>query len=139
MQKLTRSTRRVQTSLAEADHYSHMPNVKMLSLGGERLTKKGFCIITCTTIWLCYRYYGVFCSFTHLRIPRSPPKFTYISSSLYYPGPLHKISLQYVHNLLRNVVHRQTVKPTIPKHNLLCQGGNYVKSKQRRKFYCTLV
>ena len=36
--KSTRSTRRAQTSLAEADHHSHMPTVKMLSFGGERLT-----------------------------------------------------------------------------------------------------
>ena len=34
----TRSTQRAQTSLAEADHYSHMPTVKILRLGGERLT-----------------------------------------------------------------------------------------------------
>ena len=33
----TRSTQRVQTSLAEADHYSHKPTVEMLSLIGERL------------------------------------------------------------------------------------------------------
>ena len=31
-----------------------------------------------------------------------------ISSSLYYPGPLHKISSQSIHNFLSNVVHRQT-------------------------------
>ena len=72
----TRSTQRAQTSLAEADHYSHMPTVKILRLGGERLThpppppplkkkkkKKKFWIITCTTIWLCYSHYGVVCSF----------------------------------------------------------------------------
>ena len=35
-----------------------------------------------------------------------------ISSSLYYPGPLHKISLQSVHNVLSNVVHRQTDRQT---------------------------
>ena len=81
-QLTTRSTQRAQTSLAEADHYSNMPTVKMLSLGGERLTppppltppkkkKKKFWIITCTTIWLCYHYYGgFFWSFTHLRILR---------------------------------------------------------------------
>ena len=48
--EVTRSTQRAQTSLAEADHYSNMPTVKMLSLGGERLPltpqknkqKKGF-------------------------------------------------------------------------------------------------
>ena len=60
-----------------------LPTVKMLSLGCERLLtplkkkkkKKRFWIITFTTIWVCYHYYGVFCSFTHLTIPRSPPKF----------------------------------------------------------------
>ena len=82
----TRSTQWAQTSLAEADHYSHMPTVKILRLGGERLThpptppppkkKKKFWIITCTTIWLCYSHYGVFCSFILLiyssqKVPRS--------------------------------------------------------------------
>ena len=33
----TRSTQWAQTSLAEEDHYSHMPTVKILRLGGERL------------------------------------------------------------------------------------------------------
>ena len=55
-----------------------------------------------------------------------------ISSSLYYPGPLHKISSQSVHNFLSNIVHRQTNKQNrqtkrYQKHNLLCQGGNYHK------------
>ena len=34
------------------------------------------------------------------------------SSSLHYPGPLHKFSLQSVHNVLSNVIHRQTNKQT---------------------------
>ena len=34
----TRSTQWAQTSLAEADHYSHMATVKILRLGGKRLT-----------------------------------------------------------------------------------------------------
>ena len=34
----TRSTQWAQTSLTEADHYSHMATVKILRLGGERLT-----------------------------------------------------------------------------------------------------
>ena len=73
----TRSTQWAQTSLAKADHYSHMATVKILRLGGERLThphnqkkkkkkKKKFWIITCTTIWLCYSHYDVFCSFISL-------------------------------------------------------------------------
>ena len=78
----TRSTQWAQTSLAEADHYSHMPTVKILRLGGERLPpskkkkkkKKKFWIITFTTIWLCYYHYGVFCSFifAHLLIAEGP-------------------------------------------------------------------
>ena len=61
-----------------------LPTAKMLSLGGERLPPppahppppKKKRIITCTTIWVCHYYYGgFFCSFTHLKIPRSPPKF----------------------------------------------------------------
>ena len=42
-----------------------LPTVKMLGLGGERLTPK-FWIITCTTIWLCHCYYVFF--FPHLLI-----------------------------------------------------------------------
>ena len=78
----TRSTQWAQTFLAEADHYSHMPTVKILRLGGERLPpskkkkkkKKKFWIITFTTIWLCYYHYGVFCSFifAHLLIAEGP-------------------------------------------------------------------
>ena len=71
----------------------------------------------CTTIWACHHYYGVFCSFTHLRIPRSLPKFNQFfivlpRTPLYYPGPLRKISSQSVHNFLSNVVHRKTNKAT---------------------------
>ena len=78
----TRSTQWAQTSLADADHYSHMPTVKILRLGGERLPpskkkkkkKKKFWIITFTTIWLCYYHYGVFCLFifAHLLIAEGP-------------------------------------------------------------------
>ena len=49
-----------------------------------------------------------FCSFTHLRIPRSPPKF-----NQFCPGPLHKISSQSVHNHLSNVVPGQTLPKTL--------------------------
>ena len=93
--------------------------VKMLSLGCERLPtplkkkkkKKRFWIITFTTIWVCYHYYGVF--FAHLLILQYPDHHqNLISSSLYYSGPVHKISSQSVHNFLSNVVHRQTNKQT---------------------------
>ena len=63
------------------------------------------------------------CAVTHLQ--------NLISSSLYYSGPVHKISSQSVHKFLSNVVHRQTDRQTdrqtylhYQKHSLLCQGGN---------------
>ena len=96
-------------------------------------------IITCTTIWLCYHYYGFF---SHLLILEYSDHYqNLISSSLYYPGPLHKISLQSVRNYLSNVVHRQTNKQTnkhYQKHNLLCQGGNNLKIilAFRRYLFC---
>ena len=51
--------------------------------------------------------------FAHLLILEYPDHHqNLISSSLYYPGPLHKISSQSVHNFLSNVVHRQTDRQT---------------------------
>ena len=90
-----------------------LPTVKILSLGGERLVcppplpppppkKKGFGYATTIMVF-----------FAHLLILEYPDHHqNLISSSLYYPGPLHKISSQSVHNCLSNVVHRQTDKQT---------------------------
>ena len=72
------------------------------------------------------------CFFAHLLILQYPDHHqNLISSSLYYSGPVHKISSQSVHNFLSNVVLRQTDRQTnrqtnqrYQKHNLLCQGGN---------------
>ena len=68
------------------------------------------------------------CLFAHLLILQYPDHHqNLISSSLYYSGPVHKISSQSVHNFLTNVVQRQTDRQTnqrYQKHNLLCQGGN---------------
>ena len=51
------------------------------------------------------------CFFAHLLILQYPDHHqNLISSSLYYSGPVHKISSQSVHNFLSNVVHRQTNK-----------------------------
>ena len=89
----------------------------MSSLGGERLTpsptphphqkkKKGYGSLPAprsgytTILWYL---------FAHLLILEHPDHHqNLISSSLYYPGPLHKISSQSVYNFLSNVVHRQT-------------------------------
>ena len=66
----TRSTQRAQTSLAEADHYSHIAHCKNVEPWLWKTThplkkkkkkkKKRFWIITCTMIWVCYHYYVVF-------------------------------------------------------------------------------
>ena len=53
------------------------------------------------------------CFFAHLLILQYPDHHqNLISSSLYYSGPVLKISSQSVDNFLSNVVHRQTNKQT---------------------------
>ena len=109
----------------------------MLSLGGERLPppkkkekkEKSFGSLPgprsgyATTIMVFF--------FAHLLILEYPDHHQNLtSSSLYYPGPLHKISSQSTHDFLSNVVHKQTDKQTnqrYQKHNLLCQGGKNVE------------
>ena len=60
----------------------------------------------------------LWCFFAHLLILEYPDHHqNLISSSLYYPGPLHKISSQSVHNFLSNVVHRQTDRQTNKQTN----------------------
>ena len=98
-----------------------LPTVKLLSLGGERLPppppptlppppppKKGL-------DHYLHHDLGMppllWCFFAHLLILEYPDHHqTLTSSSLYYPGPLHKISSQSVYNFVTNVVHRQTDK-----------------------------
>ena len=97
----------------------------MLSLGGERLAppplpnlkKKSFGSLPAprsgyaTTIMLVF--------FAHLLILEYPYYHqNLINSSLYYPGPLHKISSQSVRNFLSNFVHRQTDRQTNVTKNI---------------------
>ena len=107
-----------------------LPTVKMLSLGCERLPtplknkKKQKKVLD----HYLHHDLGMLpllrCFFAHLLILQYPDHHqNLISSSLYYSGPVHKISSQSVHNILSNVVHRQT-NQRYQKHNLLCQGGN---------------
>ena len=57
--------------------------------------------------------------FAHLLILEYPDYHqNLISSSLYYPGPLRKISSQSVHNFLSNVAHRQTKRQTNATKNI---------------------
>ena len=127
---LTRSTQRAQTSLAEADHYSHIAHCKNVEPWWWKTTpplpphppkkkKKKKKLdhylhhdLGMPPLWWCFH--------AHLLILEYPDHHqNVISSSLYYPGPLHKISSQSVQNFLSNIVHRQTNKqtdkPTLPK------------------------
>ena len=95
----------------------------MLSLAGERLTphptpqkrkkkEKGFGSLPAPRSGYAT---AIMVYFAHLLILEySDEHQNLISSSLYYPGPLHKIwiSLQSVHNCLSNGVHRQTDRQT---------------------------
>ena len=106
----TRSTRRAQTSMAEADHYSYIVQCKNVGPWRRKANPKGFGSLpvlrsgyaTAITVF-----------FAHLLILEYPDHHqNLISSSLYYPGPLHKIASKSVHNFLSNVAHKQTNKQT---------------------------
>ena len=72
--------------------------------------------------------------FAHLRILEYPDHHqNVISSSLYYPGPLHKISSQSVHNFLSNVVHKQTNKQTDRQTNATKNITSFAKEVIRPK------
>ena len=92
--------------------------------------------------------------FAHLLILEDPDHYqNLISSSLYHLRPLHKISAQSVHNILSDIVHKQTNKQTdrhtnqfYQKYNLLLQRRQLWKiscedlktrgSKSRKKSLC---
>ena len=91
------------------------PNVIMLSLGGERLTPKVLNHYLHHDLGmqqlLCYFY-------AHLLILEySDHQQNLISSSLYYPGALRKISSQSVHTFLSNV-YSQTDRQTNTTKNI---------------------
>ena len=103
-----------------------LPTVKMLSLGCERLPtplkkkkkKKKKKVLD----HYLHHDLGMLpllrCFFAHLLNLQYPDHHqNLISSSLYYSGPLHKISSQSVHNFLSNVVYRQTDRQTDKQTN----------------------
>ena len=115
----TRSTQRPQTSLAEADHYSHIAHCKNVEPWLWKTThhpkkKKKKKVLD----HYLHHDLGMLpllrCFFAHLLILQYPDHHqNSISSSLYYSGPVHiKISSQSVNNFLSNVVHRQTNRQT---------------------------
>ena len=86
----------------------------MLSLGGERLTPSGLIPAPrsghATAIMVFLAYLHILEDLDHHQ--------NLISSSLYRPGPLHKIALKSVHNFLSNVVHKQTGRQTNATKNI---------------------
>ena len=127
---ITRSTQRVQTSLAEADHYSHIAHCKNVEPWWWKTTPASPPPPPPAThhpskkVLDHYLHHDLgmppllWCFFAHLLILEySDHHQNLISSSLYYPGPLHKISSQSVYNFLSNVVHRQTDRQTNKQTN----------------------
>ena len=121
--EVTRNTQRAQTSLAEADHYSHIAHCKNVEPWWWKTTpppplkKKKVLDHYLHHDLGMPRLLGWF--FAHLLILEYPNHHqNLISSSLYYPGPLLKISSQFVHNFLSNVVHRQTDRQTNAAKNI---------------------
>ena len=121
----TRSTQRAQTSLAEADHYSHIAHCKNIEPWWWKTTpppplppfrkKKVLDHYLHSDLGMPL----LWCLFAHLLILEYPEYHqNVISSSLYYPGLLHKILSQSVHNFLSNVVHRQTDRQTNATKNI---------------------
>ena len=124
---VTRSTQRAQTSWAEADHYSHIAHCKNVEPWLWKTThppKK-------KKVLDHYLHHDLgmlpllWCLFAHLLILQYPDHHqNLISSSLYYSGPVHKISSQSVHNFLSNIVHRQTDRQTERQTNQRYQKHN---------------
>ena len=127
---ITRSTQSAQTSLAEADHYSHIAHCKNIELWWwktipppppapppkKKKKKKSLNHYLHHDLGMPPLLWWIF---AHLLILEYPDHHqNLISSSLYYPRPLHKISSQSVHNFLSNVVHRQTDKQTNATKNI---------------------
>ena len=94
----TRSTQRAQTTLAEADHYSHIAHCKNVQpwwwkttpLKKKKEKKKGLDHYLHHNLGMLQL---LSCFFAHLLILECPDHHqNLISSSLYYPGPRPKIS-----------------------------------------------
>ena len=134
--KKTRSTQRVQTSLAEADHYSYIAHCKNVEPWWwktkppptPRKKKKKKEVLDHYLRHDLGMLLLLWCFFMHILILEYPDHHqNLISSSLYYPGPLHKISPTSVHNFLSNVVHRQTNKQTDRQTNVTKNITSFAK------------
>ena len=121
----TRSTRRAHTSLAEANHDSHIAHCKNVETWGWKANPKGSGSLpapraghTTAILWCVSLIYS---SYTE----DPDHHHNLITSLLYHPEPLHKISAQSIHKVLSNV-HKQTDRQTSATKNVtsFCQVGN---------------
>ena len=119
--QITRSTRRAQT-LADAGHYSHISQCNNVEPWWWKANPKGFGSLPAPRS----EYSTTIMVFAHLLILEYPDHYqNLISSSFYYPWPLHKC---HPNPFITFWVMLSTDKQTnqrYQKHNLLCQGGNY--------------
>ena len=119
------------------------PTVKMLSLGCERLPTPLKKKINKKMVLDHYLHHDLgilpllWCCFAHLLILQYPDHHqNLISSSLYYSGPVHKISSQSVHNFLSNVVHRQTDRQTDRQIHKLTNATKNITSFAKEVITC---
>ena len=117
----------------------------MLSFGGERLPPSPPPKKKKKKVLDHYLHHDLgilqllWCFFAHLLILKYPYHHqNLISSSLSYPGPLHKISSQSVHNFLSNVVHRQTDRQTDKQTNATKNITSFAKEVMKPSLFVCL-
>ena len=86
------------------------PTVKLLNLGGEKLTPKVLDHYLHHDLVMLQLLWYVFADLLILEYLDHHQKL--ITSSLYHLGPLHKISSQSTHNFVSNVLYKQTDRRT---------------------------
>ena len=110
----------------KADHCFPIVHCNNIELGGAKLTHKildhylHHNLVMLPLLW-CF-----FAQLLILEYIAMDHHHNLISSLLYYPWLLHKISSQSVHNFLNNVIHKQISRQTnlrYWKYNLLCGFG----------------
>ena len=94
----------------------------MLSLCGERLTTKFLdYYLHHDLIMLQLLIYDAFVQLRILEDVNYHQNF--ITSSMYHPGPIHKISCKSVYHFLSNVIHTDRLLNATTNITSFCQGG----------------
>ena len=132
--QVTRSTQRAQTSLAEADDYSHIVHCKNVELWLWKTTHPPKKVLD------HYLHHDLgmlpllWCFFAHLLILQYPDHHqNLISSYLYYSGPVHPNP--FITFWVMLFTDKQTNRQTNATKNItsfakevICQGGNYLNN-----------